>query len=154
MKQEKENRIVEYVKRFFYIMGGVAIGMTLATLLSGCAPRVITVPEYHTEYVTRTDTFVSRDSIHVHDSIYVTLKGDTVNVERWHTIYKDRWREKILTDTVIKTDSVAVQYPVEKKLTRWQQAKLDLGGWMVGVILVSFIFFCIYLARGKVFRGK
>jgi hypothetical protein bacD2_02365 len=33
---------------------------------------------------------------------------------------------------VIKTDSVQIPYPVEKALTRWQKAKIELGGWAFG----------------------
>jgi hypothetical protein len=36
---------------------------------------------------------------------------------------------------MIKIDSVQVPYPVEKQLTRWQQMKIELGGWAFGVII-------------------
>lgn len=75
-----------------------------------------------------------RDSIHIHDSIHIRDKGDTVFVDRWHTVYKD----KLLRDTtyIEKTDSVQVPYPVEKKLSRWQSMKMELGGWAFGIIIV------------------
>lgn len=37
--------------------------------------------------------------------------------------------------TIIK--EVKVPYPVEKKLTRWQQMKLELGGWAFGIIITA-----------------
>lgn len=79
---------------------------------------------------------LQRDSIHVHDSIYVRDNGDTVFVDRWHTVYKD----KLVRDTtyINKTDSVQIPYPVEKKLTRWQFLKMELGGWAFG-IAIAFI---------------
>jgi hypothetical protein len=40
------------------------------------------------------------------------------------------------TDTILKTDSIQVPYPVEKRLTRWQTLKMELGGWALGVIIV------------------
>jgi hypothetical protein len=40
------------------------------------------------------------------------------------------------TDTILKTDSIQVPYPVEKRLTRWQTLKMGLGGWALGVIIV------------------
>jgi hypothetical protein len=40
------------------------------------------------------------------------------------------------TDTVLKTDSVPVPFPVEKRLTRWQSIKMEFGGWALGVIIV------------------
>ena len=63
---------------------------------------------------------------------------------------EDEVKEKI----VYKDKEVQVPYPVEKKLSKWEQIKIDLGGWMVGIILISIILFCLYLARGKVSRGQ
>jgi hypothetical protein bacD2_02365 len=76
---------------------------------------------------------LQRDSIHVYDSIFMSVKGDTVFRDRWHTEYKDR----LLRDTVYisMTDTVSVPYPVEKELSRWQQMKIELGGWAFGVII-------------------
>nr|DAQ35887.1 MAG TPA: hypothetical protein [Caudoviricetes sp.] len=36
---------------------------------------------------------------------------------------------------VTVTKEVKVPYPVEKELTRWQQMKLELGGWAFGIII-------------------
>ncbi len=36
---------------------------------------------------------------------------------------------------VTVTKEVKVPYPVEKDLTRWQQMKLELGGWAFGIII-------------------
>lgn len=78
------------------------------------------------------------DSIHVRDSIIVRDKGDTVFINKWHTAYRDR----LIRDTafVYRTDSVQVPYPVERPLSRWQRAKLELGGWAFGgIILFSMV---------------
>lgn len=77
---------------------------------------------------------LQRDSIHVHDSIHIRDKGDTVFVNRWHTVYKD----KQLRDTIYieNTDSVQVLYFVEKQLSRWQSIKMVVGGWAFGIIIV------------------
>ena len=130
---------------------GIIVSMVLVILLLGsCSPKVVTVPEYHTEYVVRTDTFVQRDSIHTKDSILIHQKGDTVYCDRWHTLYQDRWRDRVRVDSFIRTDSIRVPYPVEKKLTRWEQVKIDLGGWMVGIIIAAAIVFIVYLVRHKI----
>ena len=91
-----------------------------------------------------------RDSIHIHDSIHIRDKGDTVFVDRWHTVYKD----KLLRDTtyIEKTDSVQVPYPVEKQLSRWQSLKMEIGGWAFGVIIVmalAFVGWLVYRLRRK-----
>lgn len=46
------------------------------------------------------------------------------------TIYKP-------SKEVTVTKEVKVPYPVEKELTRWQQMKLELGGWAFGIIITA-----------------
>ena len=57
------------------------------------------------------DRFV-RDSIMVRDSIVVRLKSDTVVIDRWHNL----WRDRIVTttDTVYKDKVVTVRLPPER----------------------------------------
>lgn len=103
----------------------------------GCRSRIQYVPveSVRTEYRDK----VQRDSIYVLDSIYMREKGDTVFVDRWRYAYKDR----LLTDTLILNDTVRVPYPVEKSLSRWQRAKMDVGGWIIGgmsIILLGIIY--------------
>lgn len=91
---------------------------------------------------------LQRDSIHVYDSIHVRDKGDTVFVDRWHTVYKD----KLLCDTtyIENIDSVQVPYPVEKQLSRWQSMKMELGGWAFGVVIV----FTLIIVGWMVYRWR
>lgn len=81
--------------------------------------RIDTLREYHTTH----------DSIHVHDSVSVVVKGDTVFKDRWHTEWRDRW--KIDTVYVVRVDSVPKPYPVvkevEKPLSSWQQFVMWTG---------------------------
>lgn len=124
------------------------IVMIAIILLNSCSPKVIYVPEYHTEVVTRTDSVVKIDSVHVKDSVIIKQAGDTIEIDRWHTEYKDRWRERVVVDSFIKVDSVSVPYPVEKKLSKWQQAKVDWGGWaMLSVVVIVFLFLFFALRR-------
>ena len=57
------------------------------------------------------DRFV-RDSMIVRDSIVVRLKSDTVLIDRWHNL----WRDRIVatTDTVYKDKVVTVRLPPER----------------------------------------
>lgn len=110
--------------------------------LSGCS-RTVYVP---VETV-RTDTVlrisVSADTTWLRDSIHVEIRSvsDTVFV----TKYKEhvRWRDRKKTDTVYatRTDSVAVPYPVERKLTRWERIRLDFGGAAIIAVLSMVVFF-------------
>lgn len=59
---------------------------------------------------------------------------------------------KTQPDTIYKpsrevtvTKEVKVPYPVEKELTRWQQLKLELGGWAFGIIITAALIFVVWL---------
>ena len=114
---------------------------------SSCRTKYVSVPEYHTEYITKTDSFTQRDSIFVKDSIYMWMQGDTIYKEKFSVIYKDKWRDRYLCDTVIKTDSVRVPYPVEKQLTKWQQIKLDIGEWVMVALTLALIALVVIIVR-------
>ena len=61
------------------------------------------------------------------------------------TIYKP-------SKEVTVTKEVKVPYPVEKELTRWQQMKLELGGWAFGIIIafaLIIVGWLIYKSRKK-----
>ena len=85
---------------------------------------------------------IQHDSIYRRDSVYIDRSGDTIY------IYKDRYlyKYKNLTDTVYinRVDSINVPYPVEKKLTRWQSIKMELGGWAFAAIVIIIIGWLIY----------
>lgn len=92
----------------------------------------------------------TRDSVAIHDSV-VIVKDEQGNVkERLIVRYRDRWhatqdnltlqrqidRYKASNDSLraVKRDSISVPVPVEKKLTRWQKFKMDVGGWAIGAM--------------------
>ena len=77
---------------------------------------------------------VQRDSIRLQDSIFVFVKGDTVRIEKYKYLYRDR----VVVDTVrlMERDSVQVPVPVEKELSRWQRWKLEVGGFAMAGITV------------------
>lgn len=91
-------------------------------------------------------TVHERDSIHIKDSVYIKEKGDSVIVDKWHIVYRDR----TIRDTayIEKEKDVEVPYPVEKELTWWQNTKLELGELSIGVILVLLIV-VIWLIKKK-----
>ena len=91
-----------------------------------------------------------RDSVAIHDSV-VIIKDDQGHIkEKLIVRYRDRWhatqdnltlqkmidRYKASNDSLraVKRDSVSVPVPVEKKLTRWQKFKMDVGGWAIGAM--------------------
>lgn len=59
------------------------------------------------EYVDRFKT----DSVHVRDSVFVLMKGDTVYKDRTRTVYRDRFSRD--TIHVRQRDTIREPYPVE-----------------------------------------
>lgn len=119
--------------------------LLMATLFTSCKTiQYVPVPEYHHDsiYITK----YQRDSIFQHDSVYVKeyTKGDTVYLEttKWQTKYK----EVYLCDTIFveRVDSVPKIVPVERKLNRWEQLKIDWGGEAI-IIMFILIFILVYL---------
>lgn len=121
-----------------YIIKKVSRCITLAPFM--CMLFVIcscrTVKYVPVETIKIDTTYINklqRDSIYMLDSVYVKEKGDTVLIEKYKYLYRD----KLVRDTLYmaKTDSIQVPYSVEKELTYWQQMKLELGGWTFGLII-------------------
>ena len=108
--------------------------------------QYVPVENIRTEYKTRDSIRV--DSIYDQDSIYVFVKGDTVYQYRYKYLYKYQYINR--ADTVIKTDSVQVPYPIEKQLSRWQSIKMELGGWAFGLVIAFVLIIIVWL----VYRTK
>lgn len=124
----------------------ICIIMTSVILLcSSCRTQYIPVESVvtRTEYENR----IQRDSVHIHDSILIREKNDTVFIDRWHTEYKDR----LLRDTVhiSRTDSIQIPYPVERDLSWWESVKLQLGEIATGVIIALLIIVAWMIRRNK-----
>lgn len=91
-----------------------------------------------------------RDSVAIHDSV-VIVKDDQGHIkEKLIVRYRDRWhatqdnltlqrqidRYKASNDSLraTKTEYKEVPIPVEKKLSRWEKLKMDVGGWAIGAM--------------------
>lgn len=115
------------------------IAYIIITSLTSCKTKYVTVPEYHTEYVVRSDTFHTMDSVLIHDSIYTYMTGDTVIVNKVR--YRDRISNVLHTriDTIFRQDSVRVkeEVPVEKELTSYQKVYLAVGKYATAIIALT-----------------
>lgn len=43
---------------------------------------------------------IQRDTLIIRDSTVVNQRGDTVMVDRWHTQYVTKWKDRTVTDTI------------------------------------------------------
>ncbi len=80
--------------------------------LSSCSTTRTIVKEGAVRTEWRDRITERRDSIYVHDSVYLHSRGDTVYLERWRTRIRDRTQR----DTIYlqKVDSVYVETQVKK----------------------------------------
>lgn len=135
------------MKLYNYIIKKVSRCITLAPFM--CMLFVIcscrTVKYVPVETIKIDTTYINklqRDSIYMLDSVYVKEKGDTVLIEKYKYLYRD----KLVRDTmyISKADSIQVPYPVEKELTRWQQFRMDFGGWAMCIVVISILILIVY----------
>lgn len=135
------------MKLYNYIIKKVSRCITLAPFM--CLLFVIcscrTVKYIPVETIKVDTTYINqlqRDSIYMLDSVYVKEKGDTVLIEKYKYLYRD----KLVRDTmyISKVDSIQVPYPVEKELTRWQQFRMYFGGWAMCIVVISILILIVY----------
>ena len=122
----------------------VLVALLLAALLASCtATRYVEVPQVHETWAASRDSSAVRDSVFVHDSVTVCLMGDTVRIQEYHVVYKDRWRDRLRVDSFIQRDTVTVVKEVERPPNAWQQAKSSALCWAL-VIVGAFFLIVIY----------
>ena len=113
-------------------------------LLCACS-RVQYVPVREVERRIEYRDSVRYDSIHVADSTYLRVSPDTVYQYRLRTEYRYLFLNQ--TDTILRHDTVQVPVPVERRLSRWEQVKMDFGGMAIGAVAASLLALLIYIAR-------
>lgn len=119
------------------------------------------VYHHHTDTVRQTDSILSEKTTVIREVDSATMAQYGIELRKaeraWLVLQKDMERRihelmQAKSDTIIIRDTIQVPVPVERKLTKWELVKLDMGGWMVGIIIISIIGFCVYLARRNVSR--
>lgn len=117
---------------------------------------------YHRE--TSTDSVIDRSK----ETVVLKENGDTARHDKERIVYVSSRREKELEHqlsqrdsiidalrlqlTSVKSDSIPVPYPVEKKLTCWEQTKMDVGGIAIGFMATVTVIAVVWLVRR--FRRK
>lgn len=124
----------------------------LAMLLSLCSCKtqykVVEVPKVVTQTNVEHRTNIVRDTLLRRDSVIIVQRGDTVYHETWHhlqainrTYIADTVRDTIpQIVTVTKTEVKEV----EKKLTKWQRIKMNLGGWLLAAVALFLLGGAVY----------
>ncbi len=134
------------IYRVLAVLAFAAFCLLVFSLSScGASKTIVKEGEVRTEWRDRYTE--RRDSVYLHDSVYIHSKGDTVYLERWHT----RIRDRTLRDTVYlhKIDSVYVETQVKKS-----SAIADINSTLrvlgcTAVILAVIIFILKILRRWR-----
>lgn len=107
----------------------------------------------------------SKDSVidRSKETVVLTENGDTARHDKERIVYVSSLREKELEhklsqrDSIIdalclrlesvKVDSIPIPYMVERELSRWEQTKMDFGGFALGGIAVVLCIAVLWLIR-------
>lgn len=150
MRDEQRNRDEGNGKAIEYALGvmltaiAALMVVVVALLLSGCTTtKYVPVETVRTEYKDKIKEIHTTDS--VVDARFVYVKGDTV------IDWRDRvkWRDRLVHDSIYieNNDTIREPYPVERKLSRWEQTKMDFGGMVFGGILIALCFAVVWLVK-------
>lgn len=141
MRKEEINEASGVMQWFL----GTALGLLILAMLFTSCTRTVYEPveSVRTEYRDREVERLVSDT--VHDTRFIWVKGDTVVDIR----EKERVRRVEIHDTcyIERNDTIRIPYPVEHKLTRWEQAKMDFGGMAIGAFAVAVCFAVICLIK-------
>lgn len=133
----------------------VCIVAVILLLLCGCRTKYVPVEEVVKEYVHSTDTIELTDTVTQEKETVVRqataadsallarlgLQLDQSNkiilVLRKELERRSHEKSESRTDTAVRVRLVQVPYPVERKLSRWEQICVDYGKVMMGLTLGS-----------------
>lgn len=108
----------------------------LTIFVNSCVTKYVPVESVRVDsvYVAR----VERDSIFEKDSVFVMAKADTVFVSR----VQYRYRDRIVRDTlsVLQCDTITRVVEVEKRLSRSERLKMDVGGGVLWALIIIGLF--------------
>ena len=100
-------------------------------LLSGCRSQQVT----STATANHATAQLQRDSIYLHDSIFVRIRADTVYLEKWHT----RWREKEITRTdTIQVESIKVEAKEVRYVPKFYKYCAALTALLLLFLIIKF----------------
>lgn len=143
--------------------------IAMLALLTGCRTQYVPVETVIKEYIHSTDTVREKDTIRneketiireagAADSAMLAKLGLQIkNNERIILVLKNELerqsheKQEMRTDTIIREKEVQIPYPVERKLSRFEQFKMDYGAISFGVsiaaVIAAVVFIILWLRR-------
>lgn len=106
----------------------IAVAMLILSMFCRCTTtKYVPITEYKDRVVVKTDSFLKTDSVYMHDSVSVYIRGDTVFKDKYQLRYKDRYIVRNKSDTLIARDSIPYKVEIEKQLSKTDRAFLKIG---------------------------
>ena len=118
-------KLIDKIKR---VVIAIAVAMLILSIFCRCTTtKYVPVTEYKDRVVVKKDSLLKTDSVYVHDSVSVYIRGDTVFKDKYHIQYRDRYIVRNKSDTFIVRDSIPYKVGVEKTLSKTDKAFLNIG---------------------------
>lgn len=151
----------ELAKMWAWRAAIVVIVIIILSAISGCSPKVVTIPETHYEYITKHDSVILRDTISKQEKVIIR-ELDSVQMAQYGIELEDAKKawliqverqkqqiqqmQQIRTDTIIRHDSISVPVYIEKG---GEKVSLLRHIRMIGclIIMLGVILFLIRLRR-------
>ena len=146
-------RYEDYLRQIIFAFM-LAAAFIILMLLQSCRTKYVSVPEYHNVYINKHDTLTKHDSIYQKEFVDRYVKGDSVFLTKTQVDYRFRNIYKTLYRDSIKVDSLRVPYPIERKLNKWENLKMEVGGWAIGGLSAVVIALIAYIVTWLVRRYK
>lgn len=118
-------RLIDKIAKIITI---VTVTMLVLYMFCRCTTtKYIPVTEYREHVVVKTDSFINTDSVYIHDSVSVYIRGDTVFKDKFRLQYKDRYIVRNRSDTLVVRDSIPYKVETRKQLSKTDRAFLNIG---------------------------
>ena len=114
--------------------------LLVLTLFVNCAQRVVPAESVRVDsvYIARYE----RDTIYERDSVTIYAQSDTIHKDRYKYVFRDR----VLRDTIYKSESDTVTnvVEVERDLTGIEELKMNIGNgvlWAIPFIVALWLLY-------------
>lgn len=119
---------MKMVDKILRVIMAVAVILFVMSMFCKCTTvRYVPVTEYRDRYVNKTDTLMKTDSLWVHDSVSILIRGDTVFKDKYSIKYRDRFVYRNKSDTVMIRDSIPYKVVEQTKLSKTDKVFLKIG---------------------------
>lgn len=119
---------MKLIDKITKVVIATAVVMLVLSVFCRCTTtKYVPVTEYRDRAVAKMDSFLKTDSVYVHDSVSVYIRGDTVFKDKYQLRYKDRYIIRNKSDTLIVRDSIPYKVEIEKQLSKADRVFLNIG---------------------------